>query len=81
MTHQKMYPLLTLCAALAALGPLAAHAGPQDAPQTRVITQTDRLIVRYKDAVDNAKGAVPARALSAARQALLARAGQQVGAT
>jgi serine protease len=81
MTHQKMYPLLKFCAALVALGPLAAHAGPQDAAQTKVITQTDRLIVKYRDAVDNSKGAVPARALSAARQALLARAGQQVGAT
>jgi serine protease len=81
MTHQKMYPLLKFCAALVAFGPLAAHAGPQDAAQTKVITQTDRLIVKYRDAVDNSKGAVPARALSAARQALLARAGQQVGAT
>jgi serine protease len=81
MTHQKMYPVLKLCAALAVFGPLAAHAGPQDAAQTKVITQTDRLIVKYRDAVDNSKGAVPARALSAARQALLARAGQQVGAT
>jgi serine protease len=81
MTHQKMYPVLKLCAALAAFGPLAAYAGPQDAAQTKVITQTDRLIVKYKDAVDNSKGAVPPRALSAARQALLARAGQQLGAT
>jgi serine protease len=81
MTHQKMTPVLTLCAALVALGPLAAYAGPQDAAQSRVITQTDRLIVKYKDAVDTSKGAVPARALSAARLALQARAGQQLGAT
>jgi serine protease len=81
MTHQKMTPVLTLCAALVALGPLAAHAGPQDAAQSRVITQTDRLIVKYKDAVDTSKGAVPARAMSAARLALQARAGQQLGAT
>jgi serine protease len=82
MTHHKMFPVLKICAAaLVAFGSLAAHAGPQDAAPNKVITQTDRLIVKYKDAVDNAKGAVPARALSAARQALLARAGQQVGAT
>jgi serine protease len=81
MTHQKMTPVLTLCAALVALGPLAAHAGPQDAAPSRVITQTDRLIVKYKDAVDTSKGAVPARAMSAARLALQARAGQQLGAT
>jgi serine protease len=81
--HSKMVLVLKLCAAaLVAFGPLAASAGQQDAAQpTRFITQTDRLIVKYKDAVDNAKGALPARALSAARQALIARAGQQFGAT
>jgi serine protease len=82
MTHHKMYPVLKICAAaLVAFGSLAAHAAPSDAAQTKVITQTDRLIVKYKDAVDNSKGALPARAISAARQALLARAGQQLGAT
>jgi serine protease len=81
MTHHKMFPVLKICAAaLVAFGSLAAHAAP-DAAQTKLITQTDRLIVKYKDAVDNSKGAVPARAMSAARQALLARAGQQLGAT
>jgi serine protease len=78
----KMFPMLKLCAAaLIAFGPLAAVAAPQDAAQGKVITRTDRLIVKYKDAVDNSKGAMPARAMSAARQALLARAGQQLGAT
>ena len=82
MTHHKMFPVLKICAAaLVAFGSLAAHAAPSDAAQNKIITQTDRLIVKYKDAVDNSKGAVPARAMSAARQALLARAGQQVGAT
>ena len=82
MSHHKMSPVLKLCAAaLVAFGSLAANAAPQDAAQTKVITQTDRLIVRYKDAVDNSKGAMPARALPAARQALLARSGQQLGAT
>jgi len=82
MSHHKMSPVLKLCAAaLVAFGSLAANAAPQDAAQTKIITQTDRLIVRYKDAVDNSKGAVPAHALTAARQALLARSGQQLGAT
>jgi serine protease len=82
MTHHKMTPVLKICAAaLVALGSLAAQAAPSDAAQTQVITQTDRLIVKYKDSVDNSKGAVPARAMSAARQALQARAGQQLGAT
>jgi serine protease len=82
MTHHKMFPVLKICAAaLVAFGSLAAHAGPQDAAPNKPITQTDRLIVKYKDAIDTSKGAVPARALSAARQALIARAGQQVGAT
>ncbi|MGJ7917396.1 S8 family peptidase [Massilia sp. LXY-6] len=82
MTHRKMYPVLKICAAaLVAVGSLAAHAAPPDTAQTKIITQTDRLIVKYKDAVDNSKGAKPAHAMSAARQALLARAGQQLGAT
>jgi serine protease len=82
MTHHKMTPVLKICAAaLVALGSLAAQAAPSDAAQTQVITQTDRLIVKYKDSVDNSKGAVPAHAMSAARQALQARAGQQLGAT
>jgi serine protease len=82
MTHHKMTPVLKICAAaLVALGSLAAQAAPSDAAQTQVITQTDRLIVKYKDSVDNSKGAVPARAMSAARHALQARAGQQLGAT
>jgi serine protease len=82
MTHHKMTPALKICAAaLVAFGSLAAHAAPSDAAPTQAITQTDRLIVKYKDAVDNSKGAMPARATSAARQALQARAGQQLGAT
>jgi serine protease len=82
MTHHKIYPVLNICAAaLVVFGSSAVHAAPPDAAQTRVITQTDRLIVKYKDAVDTSKGAVPARAMSAARLALQARAGQQLGAT
>ncbi|HEX8785207.1 MAG TPA: S8 family peptidase, partial [Telluria sp.] len=68
-----------LGAALAAAVPLAAaHAGQQNAAQApHFITQTDRLIVKYKDA----KGPSEAAAVPAARQAIVDRAGQQFGAT
>jgi serine protease len=76
--HSKLMSMLKFCAAaLVAFGPLAAGAGQQDALQpTKFITQTDRLIVKYKDS-----GPGAARPMSAARQALVARAGQQYGAT
>ena len=85
--HSKIATVLKFCmAALAVSGPLAASAGQQDAAKpTRYITQTDRLIVRYKDAVDTSRlkapAAVPLNALSAARQAVIDRAGQQFGMT
>jgi len=82
--HSKMAPVLKFCAAaLVALGAAAAHAGPHDAAPPRFITQTDRLIIRYKDAVDTSKAkvAVAARAIPDARQAQLDRAGQGFGAT
>ncbi|QJE03260.1 S8 family serine peptidase [Massilia forsythiae] len=69
---------------MAALAPLAASAGqPSQAPAqaTQFVTQTDRLIVRYKDADTNAARGIAAGAISTARQALLARAGQTFGAT
>jgi len=75
--QHKMQAALKLCvAAFIAFGSLAASAGQQTSAPTRVITQTDRLIVKYK-------GAAPAavHTMSAARQALIARAGQQYGAT
>jgi serine protease len=91
--HGKIANMLACCAAaLAAVAPLAASAGqPAAAPSTRFITQTDRLIVRYKDVPDAARAAQPlsgqsleqvrGRVPSAARQALIDRAGQQFGAT
>jgi serine protease len=85
--HSKIASVLKFCAAaLVAAGPLAAGAGqPTAAQTTHFITQTDRLIVRYKDAVDSSRlkpqAAAPAPALSAARQALIDRAGQQFGMT
>jgi serine protease len=75
--HHKMQAVLKLCAAsFIAMAPLAASAAQQATAPAKVITQTDRLIVKYK-------GAAPAVAhtMSAARQALIARAGQQYGAT
>jgi serine protease len=75
--HSKFNSVLKFCAAaLVALGPLVASAGQQNAAPTKFVTQTDRLIVKYKG---SGPGAV--RAMTAARQALIARAGQQYGAT
>nr|AGU10519.1 Subtilase family [uncultured organism] len=83
--HSNIAAVWKLCAAaLIVSGPLAAHAGqPAGAPTVRAIAQTDRLIVRYKDAVDGSKSKVPlvAQVLSAARQAVIDRAGQQFGMT
>jgi len=85
--HSKTASVLKFCAAaLIVFGPLAASAGQQGTAQaTRFITQTDRLIVRYKDAVDTSrlKRSAPPQpnAPAAARQALIDRAGQQFGMT
>jgi len=95
MTQRQMSTLVsTLLGAMLAAGPLAtAHAGQgqQDgAKAPRFITQTDRLIVKYKDAAQAADvksldgktmSPAAAAAVSAARQAILDRAGQQFGAT
>jgi serine protease len=76
-------------AAFALLGALlfssvaaTAHAASQDTVRApRYITQTDRLIVKYKDAAPDGSGAIVPRGLDSARQAILDRAGQQAGAT
>jgi len=90
MTQQrKIGTVLKVCAAaVAALGSLAAHAAQQDfAPRTKVITQTDRIIVKYKnDDAATTTSAITANAAAApgldrARQALADRAGQIHGAT
>jgi serine protease len=77
-SHQTKHTMLRLCAAaLVVLGPMAAHAGqPDTVKPARFITQTDRLIVKYKDAKPGA-----AHTISAVRQAVLTRVGQQLGAT
>jgi serine protease len=75
--RQKFYSALKFLGTVAvAAAPLAAaHAGQQDAAHgSRFITQTDRLIVKYKDAKD-ASVNVPA-----SRQALLDHAGKHFGA-
>jgi len=81
-TTQRHKKSALYAAALFAFGPLAAQAGkPEAAPATKFVTQTDRLIVKYKDAVGTAKGLQKAPAMSAARKALVDRAGQQFGTT
>lgn len=64
---------LTAAAAALALTTLSAHAD-------NYLTQTDRLIVKYKDAVPASKGGARVASVSAQRQGLVDRAGQQVGA-
>jgi serine protease len=75
--RQKFYSALKFLAkAIVAAAPLAAaHAGQQDvSPAHHLITQTDRLIVKYKD------GKGQSAAVPAARQAVLDRAGKHFGA-
>ena len=75
--HHKAQAILKVCAAaFIALAPLAASAGQQAIGPARNIAQTDRLIVKYKGAAPGVAHAMPA-----ARLALQARAGQQLGAT
>jgi serine protease len=84
MTQQRhIGTVLKLCAAtIAALGSLAAQAAPQDAaPRTKFVTQTDRIIVKYKNeaAVSTEAGTPPG--LDRVRQVLADRVGQIHGAT
>jgi serine protease len=82
---QSLYPsLLKVTAALAiVVGPLHASAAvpeavPGAAKETQYILHTDRMIVKYKDAkVVNGRAFVPA--VTAARQSVADRAGQDFG--
>lgn len=82
---QSLYPsLLKVTAALAiVVGPLHASAAvpeavPGAAKETQYILHTDRMIVKYKDAkVVNGRAFVPA--VTAARQSVADRAGQDYG--
>jgi serine protease len=84
--HSHYPTMLKLCAALTlGLGSLTAMAGVPDTAQAKApqyITQTDRLIVKYKDAAPANKGqAAKAAAMGAGRKAIVDRAGQQFGMT
>jgi serine protease len=77
--------LVRLCAVVAVAGalPLAAMAGVPEfhaAAQTaQPIMQTDRMIVKYKDATPAGKSVAKIPAMVQARKALMDRAGQQFG--
>jgi serine protease len=75
--------VLKICAAaLIAAGSLAGVAQAQQvrmAQPAQAVAQTDRLIVKYKDSEPNGKGPARAAPISAARQAVIDRAGQQFG--
>jgi serine protease len=83
--HSTFPTVLKLCAAaVIGLGPAMAVAGVPDAAPAQAakfVTQTDRLIVKYKDSAPAGKGAAKAAPISAARRALLDRSGQQFGMT
>ena len=86
MKHLKLkHPaILSVCAAavLAAL-PAAAMAGDLFASTLaqKAEPQTDRMIVKYKDARVSAKSGAAVAAMSAGRMQILARSGQQFGLT
>ena len=82
--HSTYPSLLKLCVAVAAAaGSMAAVAGTADfAPQGQtetVIGQTDRMIIKYKDAVPAGKSVARVQAMGTTRMAALTRSGQQFG--
>ena len=80
--HSTTPALLKLCvAALIGAMPAVAMAGtPEFAAQSEaVIGQTDRMIVKYKDAKAAGKRGAQVPAIAQARMAILNRAGQQFG--
>lgn len=83
MKRKTNSSVLKYCtAALAAAGALAGVAHAQEirtAQATRFVDQTDRLIVKYRDSVVDGKGPARSAPISAARQAIIDRAGQQFG--
>jgi serine protease len=76
--RHKISSLLKICAAALVA---AGFAGQAVAQTTHFVTQTDRIIVKYKDDSDTSKTGVAARGIDRARQALIDRAGQTYGAT
>jgi serine protease len=86
VTHTQYPALLKLCAAaVLGLASAAAMGGiPEAAPvqAAKFVTQTDRLIVKYRDSAPAAgKAAARAAAMTADRKAIVDRAGQQYGMT
>jgi serine protease len=86
-TTQLTYPtILTLCAAaIITAYPLAAVAEMPDsqasaAPKAYLI-DTDRMIVKYKDAIPSGMRAAMVPQVGTSRMAIAARAGQQLGIT
>jgi serine protease len=82
MKRSYLSLLKNCAAALVAAGALAGVAQAQQvrpAQSAAFVAQTDRLIVKYKDSVPADKGPARAAPLSAARRALIDRAGQQFG--
>ncbi len=71
--HSTYPSFLKFCVAAAVAGPLAAVAAPQ------VLTQTDRIIVKYKDATVSTMGVANVPAMTTNRVAAVTRAGQQFG--
>jgi serine protease len=71
--HSTYPSFLKFCVAAAVAGPLAAIAAPQ------VLTQTDRIIVKYKDATVSTMGLANVPAMTTSRAAAVTRAGQQFG--
>ena len=71
--HSTYPSFLKFCVAAAVAGPLAAIAAPQ------VLTQTDRIIVKYKDATVSTMGVANVPAMNSSRMGAVTRAGQQFG--
>ncbi|MEO7494163.1 MAG: hypothetical protein ABIT83_13850 [Massilia sp.] len=88
MTHPTSSSLLTLlvAAALASVSfgasadaPAGAAPAAANAAPGSFAAQTDRLIIKYRDATPHGKGAANVPAMNAAQAAHLNRAGQQFG--
>lgn len=85
-TNRKYQALLSLCAAaVMSTLPAIGAAGNQDLSKPGLAqkneAQTDRMIVKYKDARVSAKGARMVPAVAGNRMAILSRSGQQFGLT
>jgi serine protease len=82
-THAVNTSLLKICAAVAlagaSLGAIAEVPSGGQLQSPRYITETDRLIVKYKDAAVAGKATAAAPAIDVLRKAIIDRAGQQFG--